>query len=145
MLTFVLVISFCERVCAWKENGAREGQRLRIYLTRKKWQHLLWIIIMIIIKIKFPCIPKIMLGLTSMFSTFSGLMLEGHCRVDLPCVHAHPAAWVGQGRTLWLPVMVARGHVASCWPTVHPILVGWRVGTRRDITGQCRGRLQETR
>lgn len=49
-----------------------------------------------------------------MSCTFSGLVLEGHRRVDLPCVHTHPAAWVGQGRALRLPVVVARGHVAAC-------------------------------
>lgn len=69
-------------------------------------------------------------------------MLEGHGRVDLPRVHGHPAAWVGKGRALWLPVVVARGHVASCWATINPVLVAWRVGARRDITGQSGGRLR---
>lgn len=50
----------------------------------------------------------------SVLFTFSCLVLEGHGRVDLPCMHAHPAAWVGQGRALRLPVVVARGHVAAC-------------------------------
>lgn len=69
-------------------------------------------------------------------------MLEGHGRMDLPCVHGHPVAWVRKGWALGLPVMVARGHVTSCWATIHPVLVTWRVGARRDVTGQSRGRLQ---
>ncbi|TNN83074.1 hypothetical protein EYF80_006681 [Liparis tanakae] len=75
--------------------------------------------------------------------TLSCLVFEGHRRVDLPRVHAgHPAAWVGQDRALRLPVVVARGHVATRCPTVHPVLVGGRVRARRDVTGQRRGGLQ---
>lgn len=86
--------------------------------------------------------PVFALSRVPLLSTFSGLMLEGHRRVDLSCVHAHPAAWVRQGRALRLPVVVSRGHVAARWPAVHPVLVGGRVGARRDVTGQRGGGLQ---
>lgn len=65
--------------------------------------------------------------------------------MDLSRVHAHPTARVRQGLALRLPVVVARGHVAACWPAVHPVLVGGGVSARRDITGQCGGGLQMDR
>ena len=78
--------------------------------------------------------------------TFSGMVvLEGHRWVDLPRVHAHPAARVGQDLALRLPVVVSGGHIAARRPAVHPVLVGGRVSTRRHITGQRGGRLRANR
>lgn len=77
--------------------------------------------------------------------TFSGLMFKGHRWVDVPCMHPHPAARVGQGRALRLPVVVTRGHVAARRPAVHPVLVGGGVRTGWHVTGQGGRRLRAHR